>query len=455
MSLFLGPLFGIGFPGLFILTAILWVKQRKANTNAAREANERILELERLAIPMEGIHREIDRLEVEILGHTSRIFDLKASYSEKKQAYDQLVDQLASVEERHGLIDIGLYEPHFDFTDSEQYRKAVLECRADQKRMISEKKAVICATPWSLDGSAAKGQTMANRQTRLTLRAFNNECDAAIANARWNNIATMEKRILSSQLKINDLNELNAVTISREYANLKLRELFLVHEQRLQLKSEREEKTDQARAAREEAKLQQDMDEAAQEEAHYRKMLEEAKAEASAMAGPTLDAFNEKIRLLETDLAAANDRLERAQTMAERTKCGYVYVISNVGSFGENVIKIGLTRRLDPEDRIRELGDASVPFLFDIHAIIHSEDAPALESALHAEFENKRVNSQNMRKQFFRASIDDVEAAVKKIAPSAQFFKDIEAQEYRETLAKRSATLSIVPDLADLLPEMV
>lgn len=455
MLLFLGLLFVIGFPGLSILTTILWIKQRKANSHAANEANERIAELERLAVPMDGIHREIDRLEMDILGRTSRLSDLKASYAEKKRIYDQLVDQLASVEERHGLIDIGLYEPHFDFTDSEQYRKAISECRADQKRMISEKKAVICSTQWSVDGSEARGQTMANRQTRLTLRAFNNECDAAIANARWNNIATMEKRILSSQLKINELNELNAVTISREYANLKLRELFLAHEQRLQLKSEREEKADQARAAREEAKLQQDMDQAAQEEAHYRKMLEEAKAEASSTAGPTLAAFNEKIRLLEADLAAANDRFERAQAMAERTKCGYVYVISNVGSFGDNVIKIGLTRRLDPEDRIRELGDASVPFLFDIHAIIHSDDAPALECALHAEFEDRRVNSQNMRKEFFRANLDDVEAAVRKIAPSAQFFKDIEAQEYRETLAKRSATLSIVPDLADLLPETV
>jgi hypothetical protein len=104
-------------------------------------------------------------------------------------------------------------------------------------------------------------------------------------------------------------------------------------------------------------------------------------------------------------------------------------------------VKIGLTRRLDPADRIRELGDASVPFIFDTHAVIYSDDAPALERAIHTEFEPTRVNAQNRRKEFFRAKLDDVEATVKRLAPNAPFFKDIEAQDYRETLAKRSAAL--------------
>jgi hypothetical protein len=115
--------------------------------------------------------------------------------------------------------------------------------------------------------------------------------------------------------------------------------------------------------------------------------------------------------------------------MAEKTKSGYVYIISNVGSFGEDVVKIGLTRRLDPSDRVRELGDASVPFLFDTHAMIYSEDAPALERALHAEFESRRINLKNYRKEFFKISLADVEQAVKRLAPEALFFKDIEAQD--------------------------
>lgn len=127
--------------------------------------------------------------------------------------------------------------------------------------------------------------------------------------------------------------------------------------------------------------------------------------------------------------------------MAEKTSSGFVYIISNVGSFGEDVVKIGLTRRLDPLDRVRELGDASVPFVFDTHAIIYSDNAPVLERALHMEFEAVRINTQNSRKEFFRVSLHEVETAVKKLAPEASFIRDIEAQEYRETLARRLAQL--------------
>ena len=129
--------------------------------------------------------------------------------------------------------------------------------------------------------------------------------------------------------------------------------------------------------------------------------------------------------MLERDLTAARAKAERAQALAEKTSSGYVYIISNVGSFGEDVVKIGLTRRLDPLDRVRELGDASVPFVFDVHAIIYSEDAPALERALHSEFENARINTQNFRKEFFRIPICAVHSAVKRLAPGAPLVIDL------------------------------
>ena len=123
--------------------------------------------------------------------------------------------------------------------------------------------------------------------------------------------------------------------------------------------------------------------------------------------------------------------------MASKTRSGYVYVISNVGSFGENIIKIGMTRRLEPYDRVREIGDASVPFVFDVHTMIYSDDAPALEKALHAEYETRRVNIANHRKEFFQISADEVEQSVRQLVPDADFFKDIEACEFRETVARR------------------
>ncbi|RCS24542.1 GIY-YIG nuclease family protein [Phyllobacterium salinisoli] len=235
-----------------------------------------------------------------------------------------------------------------------------------------------------------------------------------------------------------------------------MQELFLTHEYREKLKVEREERAELARAQKEEQKLVRDMERAEEEEARYQRLLDKARAEAERAVGPRLEAFNAQIAMLERDLEEAHAKFERAQAMAEKTKSGYVYIISNIGSFGDDVVKIGLTRRLDPADRVRELGDASVPFTFDTHAIIYSDDAPALERALHREFEGVRINAQNFRKEFFRARIEDVEAAVTRLAPGAPFFRDVEAQDYRETLARRNAALAALHMEKDYqLPEAI
>ncbi len=153
---------------------------------------------------------------------------------------------------------------------------------------------------------------------------------------------------------------------------MRMQELYLTHEYREKVKAERDERAEAARLQREEQRLIRDMERAEEEEARYQNLLDKAKAEAQSVVGPKLDAFQAQIEILEKDLAEAHAKFVRAQAMAERTRSGYVYIISNVGSFGDDVVKIGLTRRLDPADRVRELGDASVPFVFDTHAIIVS-----------------------------------------------------------------------------------
>ncbi len=276
---------------------------------------------------------------------------------------------------------------------------------------------------------------MINRQTRLTMRAFNNECEAAIANVRWNNVVAMEKRVLSAAAAIDKENTSMNLTLNDRFVALKIEELRLTHEYREQLKREKEERAEMARAEKEEKKLLAEAEAAEREEAKYQALLEKARKEADS------DGNRRRIEELEAALAAAHAASERARAMAEMTRSGYVYIISNVGSFGEDVVKIGLTRRLDPDDRIRELGDASVPFGFDTHAMIYSDAAPALEGALHKEFADRRINMSNFRKEFFRVSLDEVEAAVARLAPTAGFFKDREAQEWHETLARRNAAL--------------
>lgn len=370
-----------------------------------------------------------------------KIEKLRNDYAEKRTIYLNLAKEVAIFDEKLAFAEMGVYEPHFDFTDSEEYKRKIEEVRKAQKDLVSTENAVKGLTEWTVSGSAAEGKRMTKRNIKLTLRAFNNECDAAIANARWNNVNAMESRIYKACEQIIKLNESNHIIITTEYLNLKIKELRLTHEHREKLKQEKEERAELARADREEKKLIKEMEEAEREEARYQKLLDKAKKEAESIVGPKLEIFQQQISTLEKDLAQAHAKVERAQAMAEKTRSGYVYIISNVGSFGEHVVKIGLTRRLDPADRVRELGDASVPFLFDTHAIIYSDDAPALERALHGEFDAVRINAQNYRKEFFKISLEEVEQAVKRLAPTAAFFKDIEAQEYYETLAKREHAL--------------
>ena len=406
-------------------------EQSAAEVQRAKDRLENLFELD---AEKERVAKQIEILEERFAG-------IRHKYKESKTTYDRLLSEVAIFDERIAFAELGVYEPHFDYSDSEAYKTEIRNCRDNQKRMVTDKQAVYCVTDWTVDGSLSKGKTLTNRNIKLTLRAFNNECDAAIANTRWSNVKAMEKRILRAKEQVDKLNISNSTFINSMFLDLKLAELHLTHEYREKQKIEREARSEELRQVREEQKLLRDLEEAKDEEQRYSRLLAQAKAEAESIVGPSLEAFTKQIERLEQDLDRAHAKAERAQAMAERTKSGYVYVISNIGSFGEGVVKIGLTRRLDPMDRVRELSDASVPFVFDTHAIIYSDDAPNLERALHAEFEEKRINAQNYRKEFFRAHLEEVETAVQRLAPEATFFRDVEAQEYRETLSRRQQEL--------------
>jgi len=190
---------------------------------------------------------------------------------------------------------------------------------------------------------------------------------------------------------------------------------------------------------REEEKVRREIEkakrEAETEEYRYAKALEQARAEMDRASGAQLVVLKEKMEALQAQLDEAHAKMERAVSRAQLTKSGHVYVISNIGSFGDGVVKIGLTRRLEPLDRVKELGDASVPFGFDVHAMIFSDNAPELEYTLHNIFDARRVNQVNRRKEFFRVSLGEIEKEVHKNNAEIEFTKLAEAKEYRETLA--------------------
>lgn len=290
---------------------------------------------------------------------------------------------------------------------------------------------------------------MTTRGINLTARAFNGECDAAIANCTFKNWSVMHDRILAAFNKINVLNEVNDIHISPEFLQLKLQELNLVHEYKIKKQDEKDEQREIRAQMAEERKAQQEIDRAIQEaeaeEARAHKALDKARKEMESklakMTAEQAKIYQEKIDTLQEALAEAELKGQKALSMAQQTKRGHVYVISNLGAFGDNVFKIGMTRRLDPQDRIDELGSASVPFLFDVHAMIHCEDAPTLENTLHQRFSEKRTNLVNKRKEFFNVSLKDIKNAVYEIAGSdVDFIETASAQHYHETLAMRKKT---------------
>jgi hypothetical protein len=297
-----------------------------------------------------------------------------------------------------------------------------------------------------LNGSTSLGSKLLAKVLQLMLRAFNGECDSFIARVDYKNIDQMKRRIESSFDQINKLGENWKCQINRRYLQNRLAELELVYEYEEQKQREKEEQArireqirEEDKAAREAIKAQE---EASKEEAKYEDLLRKAEKEAAAAGDKDKARLNAKIEELQKRIADIEEK-KRAISQAMLTKTGHVYIISNVGSFGENVYKIGMTRRLEPMDRVKELGDASVPFPFDVHAMIRTNNAPALENALHNHFGSRRLNLENERKEFFRVSIDEIRAELEILSEQLQIDSELrltllaEAKEYRMSEAKR------------------
>ncbi|WNZ56985.1 DUF4041 domain-containing protein [Microbulbifer sp. MKSA007] len=404
-----------------------------------------------------NIDEEVEKAKKEKQKISTETATLIQNYKEKREILNKLIKKAAIYDEEIQLAELGFYKPHFDFDTSEVYKQKIGHIKNEQKGLISSKKAIYCNTQWTVEGSKAKGRTMTNRAIKLTARAFNNECDSAISNTTWNNVDRMEKRIEAAYDAINKMNQSNSIVISHEYYLLKLKELRLAYEYKDKKQKEKEEQQEIKRQMREELKLEQEMERSLKEEDKYKKLLDKAKKEAEKATGSKLENLNAKIAKLNEELTEAHKKSERAKSMAEQTKQGHVYVISNVGSFGAHVYKIGMTRRLEPNDRVKELGDASVPFTFDVHAMIFSDNAPALENKLHKVFDQRRLNLVNTRKEFFRVSLSDIERVVKREYPNAEFIKTAEARDYRESrsiIAQRQ-NKKAANNLAEEFPETI
>lgn len=387
-------------------------------------------DINKLTAEIQRLNLEKTKLNNEIAQHTNSLAKLSSELQSKKQ-------QVIETDEVILLQSFGLYEPKYDFVNSEQYKQRLDEIRKKQKDMIKNNSAVSGNQSWQVDGSVAKGKAMVNNLQKLLLRAFNSECDEIINKVRYSNYDTSVKRIKSSREAISKLGFMLHIVITEPYFKLKLQELDLAFEYQQMKQKEKEEQRELKAQLREEAKLQKELEierkVVEKQQNHYLNALE--KVNKQLLEQPDNQEILERKKILEENLAQTEQALKNLDYREANKRAGYVYIISNIGAFGENVYKIGMTRRLDPQERVDELGDASVPFRFDVHAMIFSEDAPALENALHHAFEDKRLNKVNTRKEFFNVTLDEIKEVVKaNYDKTAEFIESPEAEQYRVSL---------------------
>lgn len=347
-------------------------------------------------------------------------------------------EQLFDIEDELTYQEFGLYKPRYDCMNSSEYADRIKACRKRQKDMIKSKTALTYSNNWTLDGSSKKGQAMNNDNMKMVLRAFNNECDSIIEKVKFNNLDKIQTQIEKAASAIDKLNQRNKISITTTYISLKIQELKLVYEYRKKKQEEKELLREQRAEEREQAKLQKEIEEqrkeVIKEQKHYQTAKEKYVKELESCSEERKDELLEKIKSIDEHLNEIDTNLKNIDYREANKRAGYVYIISNIGSFGENVYKIGMTRRLDPQDRVDELGDASVPFTFDVHAMIFSDDAPTLENNLHKEFDDRKVNMINGRKEFFNVTLDEIKQAVKTYNENIIEIKDIpDAEQYRES----------------------
>ncbi|MFR3638186.1 MAG: DUF4041 domain-containing protein [Faecalimonas sp.] len=361
-----------------------------------------------------------ERLEKEIDKRTSKI--------------DALKKEAIFFEDAITFQEFGLYTPRYDFVTSEEYKEELDRIRDAQKKLIKNDKAIIGATTWTVNGSKSKGNKMIADMKKLFLRAFNSDCEDVISKVKYNNFDMSLKKIRQSANSIEKLGKSMSLQITQKYIDWKEEELTLAFEYQ-QKKQEEKEAQKAARAEmREAARLQKEIEaqrkKIEKEQTHYQtayekllKQLEEDPDNSDLLA---------KKSELENQLNDIDRAIKDIDYREANQRAGYVYIISNIGAFGENVYKIGMTRRLDPQDRVDELGDASVPFNFDVHAMIFSDDAPALEAALHKAFEDRKLNMVNTRREFFNVTLDEIKEVVKENFDKTVEFVDVpDAEQFR------------------------
>ena len=407
---------------------------------------------------IEGLKAAIDNLQHKNKELKLKLMKQKLIESVLQESENNTSDTMEETDiEEQFKYDIKSSEKWLELYDSQVERS---------KQLVKDKLACICNANWAVDGSRAKGKKMTEDGIKIALMSFDTIVDRACNYVTSTNYDKLRHKVKVAFDKINRLNYVNQISITHEYLTSKLSELETMHKYRIMKQDEREkakeirhkaaeEKREKERLEAEEKKLQLELDRQRQIEESAR-LITKQQLEENTKLLEELHNKGEEVGKLESLVAELQSKLEESeknqqlaeeklieqivdiQDKKETLQAGFVYIISNYGAFGENVFKIGVTRRADPLERINELGNASVPFRFNVHAIIPSEEAFKLEHRIHQRLRKYRVNLVNNRKEFFKIDINELQDILSELVDNIEFNFEITEEQYLETCQIRN-----------------
>lgn len=393
------------------------------------------------------MNAELEETPVSVL--VEKFGQQKKSLEEKvakgRSAMARLTEIHAEAEKKVNKIKAGLPPPNFKVDDDEDLKSAIRDIRSKQYRLIDLNDATRSLSNWEWFGSKSDGNTLIRNYNKLMIGALNAEVDMARSKMRHGSFDTAINKLEASVKALEKLAETVHIKISPEYLLAKEEELKIWHADLLRRHEEKEARKRQRALLREQNQTlgrgsSDDEDEEVSNELEdCAKELARARELARQIAGDDLAELELKIEKIEEEKRELEAKFKRSLSQAQITRAGYLYVISNIGSFGEGICKIGMTRRLEPMDRVVELGDASVPYRFDVHTLAFVEDAPRLEKEIHSALIANRVNKENHRKEFFHVSPEEAKAVMSDLGIKSSWFYDCEAKEYRESELMREA----------------
>ena len=353
---------------------------------------------------------------------------LQAEVASLRARTPQDTDDVIDLNDERVLQEVGIYHYHHPLENAVEYKDRLKAIRRSMKEMVRASDGILASDMFTFNNSLAKGRKMTNDFSKLMLRAYNSEADNCVRVLRAGNVITAKRRLSKAVASIAKLGSMMEMRVNPDYHALRFKELELTADYLVKVKEEKEAAREERARLREERRAEKELaaerERLNKERAHYINALEALRANND----------EQPISEMEQRLGDIDKAIKHNDYRAANIRAGYVYVISNPGSFGKRMIKIGMTRRLVPMDRVRELGDASVPFPFDVHALFFADDAVTVENELHKVFAEARVNHVNKRREFFFATPHEVrEVLAKKIGSLLEFAEHPESTQYLQS----------------------